>query len=849
MTSVDDDAAPPSTDWTASKILDLFQSMSEVKSRQDTEDQQKIDTTTYQLREAPACTIEAWRKHVTLFMAVKMIQDKLRDTYVLILQKMPPKECDVPTTPCENLYCPNPSRLTLAGTYRVSLEPRKNLSFRIVPTKLVEDRPKDFLVESNVTWYCLTCLEDMWNQGSVLDADTYLASTALCSGSNPSEPIPQIDSKGSLDKEFHSIKSVLVKATDPPRPNGDDNLGANTSVVTNGVERPMKLRLKPPKLPAMAEGQSRVQAAVKMRTRDALAKSRDSKAKLNLDGADDCLRTVITERLESDPKGARNYTAGYFSETVIDPTLLELSPPLLIQSPHKCSNYPMPRVITPPLTPHTCTPWTPRRVDVLEAANRAVQSPTSKSYATRIGVSCSSRLNSKAKIDLSSQEKERPNDDLQLASNQSEATRAHLSVSVEHGPGDSILPQKEDETRHVNGRIPTQHKRDDFYSIHPSSKKLRMLLFRRKASQPSNQSSRKRLSSMSIVNLDHTQIIGFRSPPPVYHPAEKVFEVEPIELWCYCRGPDDGSTMIACSNEDECVREWFHFRCTGLTQLPEDDEAWYCNDCQYPTNTDGAIEKRKPRKRPTQRRNARLKLSAPRKAATDTTAPPAPLFPNLEPGILPSLPASPTSPPLPPLTPFQNLYSSIRPETRYDRSGYITLSAPQINALGKWKAAMQYRSLFQDTGNAAFLAANGLLSAYPVDDPDACIDELYAASATSHPASADHAACCPSDDDNGGGVAGVMEIGGLRVELNYGDVCARELSGAMQVVDERVQVELDSMGWTPGPVEHKGPRIRLRMKPVVVQGTGDARVSDDDDETSGSEEDDGVYLSEMRKYW
>ncbi|KAJ4488305.1 hypothetical protein J3R30DRAFT_3363914 [Lentinula aciculospora] len=48
-------------------------------------------------------------------------------------------------------------------------------------------------------------------------------------------------------------------------------------------------------------------------------------------------------------------------------------------------------------------------------------------------------------------------------------------------------------------------------------------------------------------------------------------------LYCYCNKPSDGE-MVACDNEN-CVNQWFHLSCIGLSQLPDESETWYCDDC------------------------------------------------------------------------------------------------------------------------------------------------------------------------------------------------------------------------------------------------------------------------------
>lgn len=52
--------------------------------------------------------------------------------------------------------------------------------------------------------------------------------------------------------------------------------------------------------------------------------------------------------------------------------------------------------------------------------------------------------------------------------------------------------------------------------------------------------------------------------------------VDPNEpTYCFCRQVSFGD-MIGCDN-DECLIEWFHFECLGITVLPKGK--WYCPDC------------------------------------------------------------------------------------------------------------------------------------------------------------------------------------------------------------------------------------------------------------------------------
>ena len=48
-------------------------------------------------------------------------------------------------------------------------------------------------------------------------------------------------------------------------------------------------------------------------------------------------------------------------------------------------------------------------------------------------------------------------------------------------------------------------------------------------------------------------------------------------VYCYCR-KGDVPPMVACDNPN-CVIEWFHFRCVGVTSSPDGD--WFCPDCRH----------------------------------------------------------------------------------------------------------------------------------------------------------------------------------------------------------------------------------------------------------------------------
>ncbi|KAK8199273.1 hypothetical protein IWZ00DRAFT_494763 [Phyllosticta capitalensis] len=51
------------------------------------------------------------------------------------------------------------------------------------------------------------------------------------------------------------------------------------------------------------------------------------------------------------------------------------------------------------------------------------------------------------------------------------------------------------------------------------------------------------------------------------------------ERYCIC-GDVSYGMMIACENEENCEKEWFHLPCVGLAEIPKRREKWYCPDCR-----------------------------------------------------------------------------------------------------------------------------------------------------------------------------------------------------------------------------------------------------------------------------
>ena len=59
----------------------------------------------------------------------------------------------------------------------------------------------------------------------------------------------------------------------------------------------------------------------------------------------------------------------------------------------------------------------------------------------------------------------------------------------------------------------------------------------------------------------------------------KVQQIELCQIYCSCRLPDTGSTMICC---DHCDK-WYHSSYVGVSSTSKN---WYCDECQMETTED-----------------------------------------------------------------------------------------------------------------------------------------------------------------------------------------------------------------------------------------------------------------------
>ncbi|CEF63612.1 Zinc finger, PHD-type domain and Zinc finger, FYVE/PHD-type domain and Zinc finger, RING/FYVE/PHD-type domain and Zinc finger, PHD-finger domain-containing protein [Strongyloides ratti] len=64
---------------------------------------------------------------------------------------------------------------------------------------------------------------------------------------------------------------------------------------------------------------------------------------------------------------------------------------------------------------------------------------------------------------------------------------------------------------------------------------------------------------------------------------DTVVAMENEPIYCICREVAYGS-MIQCDN-DKCPIQWFHLECVKVTEIPKDDELWFCDKCSAKKST------------------------------------------------------------------------------------------------------------------------------------------------------------------------------------------------------------------------------------------------------------------------
>jgi hypothetical protein len=136
----------------------------------------------------------------------------------------------------------------------------------------------------------------------------------------------------------------------------------------------------------------------------------------------------------------------------------------------------------------------------------------------------------------------------------------------------------------------------------------------------------------------------------------------------------------------------------------------------------------------------------------------------------------------------QTIYSFMLAETREHRNGYFTLPAPQHAALLKWKSTILRRTESKIKRNVEFRKKTGAFF-YDAEDEDydTSHDQIY----------------WLEDGGCRGQLVGLVDPGGLVIELTTAECRGKELSEVFQIVDARVQAEWAEMQYAPTPPNSK----------------------------------------------
>ncbi|KAI9781715.1 MAG: hypothetical protein M1835_004246 [Candelina submexicana] len=157
------------------KAVDIFRGEQAKQWQDELRELQWKKHATEQKSSGPSLNKKAWEKDSLLRNIKKHIQVKLQNGYVLILQKLPPAALKIKLTTCAHPFCSSPKGCSPAGSYRLSLESVEDLSDTKVPTVSLtevqkQERParrptkeQNGQGANGATWYCLTCLEGLWN--------------------------------------------------------------------------------------------------------------------------------------------------------------------------------------------------------------------------------------------------------------------------------------------------------------------------------------------------------------------------------------------------------------------------------------------------------------------------------------------------------------------------------------------------------------------------------------------------------------------------------------------------------------------------------------------------------------
>ncbi|KAI9779534.1 MAG: hypothetical protein M1839_007342 [Geoglossum umbratile] len=111
--------------------------------------------------------VKLWEKDLAIRQIKSKMQHKLQNGHVFFVQKQP--FFGTPSH-CAYTFCPARNSRTPLGSYRLSFEPRKNQNLPAIPVDVVSGQSMRGHGTHGAQWYCLTCVEDIWNGVGLITA-------------------------------------------------------------------------------------------------------------------------------------------------------------------------------------------------------------------------------------------------------------------------------------------------------------------------------------------------------------------------------------------------------------------------------------------------------------------------------------------------------------------------------------------------------------------------------------------------------------------------------------------------------------------------------------------------------
>ncbi|KAH0541522.1 hypothetical protein FGG08_003997 [Glutinoglossum americanum] len=146
--------------------------------------------------------VTAWEKDLFARQAQEEIRHKLMNDYTFFVQKQ--VSFGTPSY-CSYIFCASPEKRTPPAGYRLSLEPRDNIRLRKVPGAPVIQNKRGHGIKG-AQWFCLTCVEAIWNGVDLLTAET-LATMPM--NDKIQKAIPQLPKQPAPLAPFMSLSQGL----------------------------------------------------------------------------------------------------------------------------------------------------------------------------------------------------------------------------------------------------------------------------------------------------------------------------------------------------------------------------------------------------------------------------------------------------------------------------------------------------------------------------------------------------------------------------------------------------------------------------------------------------------------